>query len=325
MRKFIIILLSSLLLFSGCGQKDSYISRDIYAMSTVISINVPKSTKNAEELVSDAEEMIYSLEETFSATKKDSEISKLNSSNEGIAVSDEAAELFVLALDVAKNTNGAYNPACLSLTELWNISGGGYLPTKEETALALESTDHTAIEVKDNYISKASPNVKTDLGGVAKGYALEKTVMLLKENAEYGMVSFGGNVGVWGKKPDSSKWEIGIRDPFKAESVIGYLEIESGYVSVSGDYERYFEKDGIKYHHIFDTQKGYPADNGVHSVAVYTKNAALGDALSTALFVMGYQRSIELYESEIYEFEAVFVTDDGIFMTDGAKKIFTEK
>lgn len=325
MRKLLLILLSCLLCLSACGSKSGYLSRDIYAMSTVISVNIPKDTENADKLFSETQELIYSLEELLSATNEESEISLFNQSEFGLQLNDETLSVITTALDVAENTNGAYDPTCLPLTELWDINNGGKFPKKDDIDIALKSVDFSLLTIDNGILIKTAPDVKIDLGGVAKGYALQKCVEKLSKDTEYGMVSFGGNVGVWGKKPDSSKWEIGIKDPFNTSDVIGFFKIDDGYVSVSGDYERFFEKDGKKYHHIFDTESGYPADNGIHSVAVYTKDAALGDALSTALFVMGYDKAIRLYESKIYDFEALFVTDEGLFMTEGAKEIFTEK
>lgn len=294
-------------------------------MSTVISVKIPKDTANVDTLLKNTEELIYSLETLLSATNENSEISLFNQADSELALSDDTLKVIRTALDVAANTGGAYNPACLPLTELWDISGGGYLPTEEEIATALSKTDHSLLNVSNNILSKSEHEIRIDLGGVAKGYALEKCVDYLRDKCEYGMISFGGNVGVWGTKPDSSKWEIGVKDPFDTSKTVGYFSIDQGYISVSGDYERFFEKDGVRYHHIFDTETGRPANNGIHSVAVYTKDGALGDALSTALFVMGYEDAVALYQSEIYNFEALFVTDDGILMTEGAKELFTEK
>ena len=106
----------------------------------------------------------------------------------------------------------------------------------------------------------------------------------------------------------------------------GYLILESGFVSVSGDYERYIESDGVRYHHIIDSQTGYPASSGLHSVAVTSYNGAITDALSTALFVMGTEKAMELYKSRTVDFEAVFITVDGeILLTPGLADGLFEK
>ena len=323
MRKIILLLLAALTLFTACAkEKGEYYTREIYCMNTVISINVPSDTKAVEGLCNEAVYNIYELESDLSVTMGESDVTKFNQSATEYAPKEDLLTLMQYALDMAKNTDGAYDPTVLPLTELWNITEGGYLPTDSEVAMALSTVGYGAVSIEDGKLLKSSA-VRVDLGSIAKGYALGKTVNQLSENIPYGMVSFGGNVGVWGTKPDGSLWEIGIKNPLDTEKIIGKILVSSGYVSVSGDYERYFEKDGKRYHHIFDPKTGYPADNGIRSVAVYTTDATAGDALSTALFVMGYDKAIELYNSGEYDFEALFVIDGDIKMTEGMEEMFT--
>ena len=136
---------------------------------------------------------------------------------------------------------------------------------------------------------------------------------------KYGLCSFGSTVGVFGSKPDGKKFRITVCDPDDTSKNVISLEIESGFVSSSGDYERYFEENGKRYYHIFDPSTGYPADSGVRSVTVCAADGALSDALATALFVMGVERSLEFYKSSGISFEAVFITDEGVYTTDGLK------
>ena len=111
---------------------------------------------------------------------------------------------------------------------------------------------------------------------------------------------------------------LGIKNPFFTDEIAGYIDITDTFVSVSGDYERYFEQDGIRYHHIIDPKTGYPVKNDIRSVAVISKNGVIADALSTALFVMGKEKALEFYKKNIYDFEAI------IFSTNGCVTI-TEK
>ena len=128
----------------------------------------------------------------------------------------------------------------------------------------------------------------------------------------------GGNIGVFGTKPNSEKFKIGICDPDDASGVVGYLSISSGFISVSGDYERYFEENGERYHHIIDPATGYPAKSDVRSVAVYANNGAAADALSTALFVMGEEKALEFYGENKIAFEAIIINKNHeIILTDG--------
>ncbi len=316
-------MLCILILLTACAKKDSmYYTREIYSMDTVINVSVDPDAKNAEGICNNAVYYIYELEAKLSATIKDSTVSKFNSTVDSYKAEGDFLEVMKYALDIAEATEGAYDPTVLPLTSLWKVSDGGYLPTESEVSMAHSNVDYAALVLEGNTISKSTA-VCVDLGGIAKGYALGKVVEILSSDISYGMVSFGGNVGVWGEKPEGGAWEIGIKDPFDTDSVVGKIITDGGYVSVSGDYERYFEAEGKKYHHIFDPKTGYPANNGIRSVAVYTKDATLGDALSTALFVMGYEKAIEFYNSGKYDFEALFITDNEVLMTKGMEEMFT--
>ena len=294
------------------------ISEDIYSMSTVITVSVPRNSENADELIAKAKELIYSIENSESVNINNSDIAKFNKSENGIeGVCEDTKSILTTALDLADKTKGAFNPCIGTLSSLWNITGENpTVPSDNSIKEAHSHTDYNSVLISGNMLLKSDSALKIDTGGITKGYALQKTVELLSQSAEYGTVSFGGNVGVFGKKPDGAKWKVGIKNPFDTSKEIGYIRIDDGYIAVSGDYERYFEENGIRYHHILDPETGYPVDNGVHSVAVYAKDATLGDALSTALFVMGYEKGVEFYRSGIYDFEALFITDDGVFTTD---------
>ena len=323
MRRIIILMLCILAFFTSCVKKqDGYYTREVYCMNTVIDINVSPNVRNIEGICNDTIYYIYELESKFSANNTESFVSKFNLTSEPYNADSEFLDVMKYAIDIAQATEGAYDPTVLPLTKLWNITEGGYLPTETEVAMACSNVDHTALSVEGNMINKSTA-VCVDLGGIAKGYALGKVVDTLSENIPYGMVSFGGNVGVFGEKPEGGAWEIGIKDPFDTEGIVGKIITDGGFVSVSGDYERYFEYEGKRYHHIFDPETGYPVSNGLHSVAVYTEDAVLGDALSTALFVMGYDKAMEFYNSGIYDFEALFITDDDILMTKGMEEMFT--
>ena len=312
-----IILMFSVFCICGCSG-ESLVGTDIYTMSTVVTVSIPKNTENKEELLSKAKSLIYGIENEMSVNIKASDIAKFNQSEAGISdIGEDTAKIMKIALDVADKTDGAFNPCMGALTSLWDITGKApRVPDAVDIEAALTHTDYKDLKIEENELKKSDSELKIDSGGITKGYALQRAVELLSENARYGTVSFGGNVGVFGKKPDSSPWKVGIKNPFDTGKEVGYIQIDGGYIAVSGDYERYFEENGKRYHHILNPKTGYPTDNRVHSVAVYCKDATLGDALSTALFVMGYEKGMELYHSGKYDYEALFITDDGIFKTD---------
>lgn len=319
----IIVLLSALM--TACGG-ETYTEKNLFYMDTVINIRIPE-TQSSELVIAECEELIKDIEKDLSKTLADSEVSAFNSSSSGIALSDSTAQLVSLSLDVSRNTGGAFDITCASLSDLWDIKNES--PEIPDAALidgALEITGYEKLSLEGNLLSKADEAVAIDLGGIGKGYALGVVCEHLADiGVTHGTVSFGGNVGLIGEKPDGTEWKVGVKDPFNTENIIGTLTLEGGYVAVSGDYERYFELDGVRYHHILDPHTGYPASSGVHSVAVVCDDPALGDALSTALFVMGYEKSVGLYESCVYTFEAVFVTDEGVKTTEGIKDRFSIK
>ena len=161
--------------------------------------------------------------------------------------------------------------------------------------------------------------MQLDLGAAGKGLALQEIQALLAERPEISgaVISLGGSILTFGSKPDGSTWRVGIMNPEDTSSNIGILSLEGQWcVSTSGDYERYAEIDGVRYHHILDPETGYPADSGVRGVTILTKEGLAGDALSTACFILGPEKGMALARK--YGAEALFVLEDGeIVMTEG--------
>ena len=327
---FGIVLIFTLIFISSCTGSD-FKKSDFFAMNTVITLNVDSNGKDTDynELFENAKKFVLQCEANLSRTIVNSDGYHVNSDAMIILdVNDAYIEVLKKALEVAQNSDGAYDPTVGSLADLWNITGENpTVPKDEEIKKALESVNYKSVTVDKNKITKDTKDTKIDLGGIAKGYSCSLLIDYLKDcGLSYGIVSFGGNIGTFGTKPDLEEWKIGIKNPKDTGDVIGYVNIDSGYISVSGDYERYFEYDGKMYHHIFDPSTGYPANSGLSSVAVISNNAIEADALSTALFVMGYEKSIEFYNKNIYKFEAVFTTSNGeVLLTDGIKDSFEFK
>ena len=167
--------------------------------------------------------------------------------------------------------------------------------------------------------------MKIDLGGIAKGYTSSRIMDIFKENGiTSGLVNLGGNVQALGTKTDGSNWRVAVQSPDDTEDYLGVLSIQDKAVITSGGYERYFEQDGVTYHHIIDPKTGYPAKNGLVSVTIVSSDGTLADGLSTSLFIMGEEKAAEFWKAHSNEFEAIFVTDDGtIYVTEGLKDSFT--
>lgn len=199
-----------------------------------------------------------------------------------------------------------------------------HIPTPEEIQAALQNTGYERLEIAGNSI-RLPDGMSLDLGAVGKGIACDRIRQYLEEKDVSGaVISVGGSILTFGQKPDGTNWQVGIVNPLQTEQTIGILSLSGQWcVSTSGDYERFVEVDGIRYHHILDPATGYPADSGVRSVTILCKSGILSDALSTACFVLGTEKGIELAES--YGAEALFVDAQGyIYMTEGMKQYFRE-
>lgn len=167
-----------------------------------------------------------------------------------------------------------------------------------------------------------------DLGGIAKGYAADLLrAQLEKEGVTSATLDLGGDVFVMGRKTDGGDWRIAVKDPADTESYLGVVSAADKFIVTSGVYERYFEENGVRYHHILDPKTGCPAESGLVSVTVLCENGAWADALSTACFVLGPDGALALRDDladQGADFELILVTDDGrVLYTDGLTDAFT--
>ena len=219
-----------------------------------------------------------------------------------------------------------FDPTVYPLVCLWGFPSGEYhIPTEAELTGALAHTGPQHLQL-DGAAAALDAGCSVDLGGIAKGYAAELCARQLEDaGAQAAMLSLGGNVQTVGSKPDGSPWQVGIADPDDPSSAIAVVRFTGSKALVtSGDYQRYFEQDGVRYHHILDPQTGRPVQNGLRSVTILADSGTLADGLSTALFVMGLERATEFWRASS-DFEAVFITEDGtICATEGAAALLTD-
>jgi thiamine biosynthesis lipoprotein len=182
------------------------------------------------------------------------------------------------------NTGGVFDITVGPLVELWGFSSKAYrVPRAEEVRAVLPLVGMEKVRFEANNLV-LQPGMKLDWGGIAKGWAVDKAARALREiGIVRGFINAGGDLFCWGANPDGRDWRIGIKHP-RQRGYLGVLSIRDKGVATSGDYQRYFERDGIRYHHIFDPTSGYPARER-QSVTVIGPEAMLCDALATALFV----------------------------------------
>ncbi len=323
--RFFVLFLVLALLFGSCATPSEYNDTVFFAMDTYITIRLAQDGVSEEELTAvavECERLVKELETVLSAHDPDSELYQLNESDaEFVPVSDTLEEVLLTAVDLAEKTDGAYDFTLGGLAELWNVTGGGPVPSREavDEVLSHVGYENVTVDERRNTVMRPDAEVRLDLGGIGKGAAADVLVRYLETTiVPYGLVSVGGTIGVFGEKPDGTPYKIGIRDPEDANAVLGYLHISDGFVAVSGDYERYFEENGVRYHHIFDPSTGYPADTGLRETVVHSDTGTVADALSTALFVLGTDAALDLYATADVGFEAVLVGETSVTVTDNA-------
>lgn len=286
-------------------------------MDTFMNITVwANSQAKADSILIDSEKKVNELSSSLSRQVSQSIISKLNSANgEPVTLDDVTYDVIKKAVELAKFTNGAFDPTTSALTDLWGIgTDNPHVPTQSEINEALTHVGYQNIVIMDNNQVMLKNGVQIDLGGIGKGYATD----YISEGIQTPMLArLGGNIGAYGDNPKSNDglWTIGLADPDNSSNYIATLKIKNLSVVTSGDYERYFEKDGVRYHHIFDTRTGAPAQNELRAVTVINESSTRADAFTTALFVMGLDKGIEFCKQN--NISAIFITKDHILYPVG--------
>lgn len=267
------------------------------------------------------------LDQTLNIYDATSELSQLNRSagTTPQRVSPETFEIIQEAIDIARKTDGDFNPAIGPLVTLWQKSKDtGRIPASADIKSLLPLTNYKVIELNSTEQTVFLPLVgmMIDLGGIAKGYAVEQAVAILqKAGIKSAMVQAGGNIYTLGYKVDGTAWRVGIRNPQKTDNVIGYLDVHDVAIDTSGDYERFITIDGINYGHILDPFTGYPPV-GVLSCSIITDSPVMADALATVFFVMGTEKGLEKAR-ELPGVEVIFVdAGGGIHMSAGVEGSF---
>ena len=226
------------------------------------------------------------------------------------------------ALELYKKTEGAFDIAIYPVMQAWGFPTQDYHVPDDDTLkekLALADASKVKYDKDTRKISFDQDGMEIDLGGIAKGYTSSQIMQIYQDcGVTSGLVNLGGNVQALGCKTDGSKWRVAIQSPDDTEEYLGILEIEDQAVITSGGYERYFEEDGVTYHHIIDPATGYPADSGLISVTIVSDDGTLADGLSTSLFIMGEEKAAQFWRENSDEFEAIMETSDGkLYVTEG--------
>ena len=231
-------------------------------------------------------------------------------------------EVLRCAVRIAELSGGAFDVTIAPVSSIWDFtSGEAVLPDAEKIARAAKLVDYTKLELEGNTV-RLPAGMMIDPGGIAKGYIADSVkAWLMDKGVRHAILSFGGNVVGIGTKPDGSDWKVGIQDIDKATGEYMLVSRNNGGSTVtSGIYERGFDLDGVRYHHLLSTETGWPVQNELASVTIFSDSSMLGDALSTTAFVLGTEEGTRLIES-LEGIEALFIARDRtVTMTSGAEE-----
>jgi thiamine biosynthesis lipoprotein len=255
----------------------------------------------------------------MSTYKPESQLSQVNAHGfeRPVQVDPEIIEVVTRSFEFSRMSDGAFDVTYASVGYLYDYRAHQH-PTGEQISAALPAVDWRQVQVDPaaNTIRFLKPGMRIDLGGIAKGYAVDRSIGVLRKlGIEHAMVNAGGDTRLLGDRR-GKPWIVGIRDPRSDGRMVTRLPLENEAISTSGDYERYFEEDGVRYHHILVPGTGKSARE-VRSVTILGADATLTDGLSTTVFVLGVERGMRLV-SRLPDVEAVIVDKDGrIFYSDG--------
>lgn len=294
-------------------------------LDTVISIEA--FGPYASEAIDKAFDRIADIEKKMTVNAESSELIELNkkAGKELCEVSPDTFFVIKKGLQYSRLSKGKFDITVGPLVRLWGIgTDKAHIPAPTEIKKALSLIDYTQVKLDEsqNAVFLKKAGMALDLGGIAKGYAADESVkVLMQSGVESGLIDLGGNLYAIGTKPDGTPWKIGLQDPFDVRgSIFATVEVADKTLVTSGPYERYFEENGKKYHHILDTNTGFPIENGLMSVTIISDSSIDADALSTVVFSMGLSDGIKFVNGQ-KNIEAVFVTNDyKVYTSSGTNK-----
>ncbi len=279
-----------------------------FMMDTYVTVYTIGPKAKAVPAINAALDRMQTVDAKFNSRNPDSPVYAFNDRN--VPITDrEILEVVSLALQIAKDTDGAFDITIEPLIELWGFYGDSpRLPEPEEIRNCLKQVGYANLVLSDTQLQKKKAGVRIDLGAIAKGYAIGQAAKVLRDQGvASALIDAGGDIYALGEKA-GELWKVGIRNP-RGDKILGYLEVEDLAVMGSGNYERFFEQDGKRYHHIFDPKTGYPAA-GLSGTTLVHPDPMVADAWNTAIFVLGPEKGLALVE-RIPGMEALMVTTAG--------------
>lgn len=317
MKKLIFTLALCAMFLAGCGQntaKDPAVGQS-YALGTICTQTIYAGD---ETVIAEADQLLFDIDARMSLFREQSEVDKINESGDFVEVSEDTYAVIELAQSISAATDGAFDISMGILTQEWDITNNPHVPEDAIIKEELKQVGYEAIELKDGKVKTPAP-MKIDLGGIAKGFAADEIAKLYREKGvTSATINLGGNIYAVGQKPDGSAFRIGIADPENSADYFAIVSLPDRTALVtSGAYERNFTENGVFYHHILDPKTGYPSNSDIKSVSIFAESSARADALSTAVFVLGSEKGMDVLNA-MEGIEAIIVTQDNqVILTDG--------
>ncbi|HSB52307.1 MAG TPA: FAD:protein FMN transferase [Dissulfurispiraceae bacterium] len=321
----LIIVATVSLLLSCKGGGERLYKETRTALYTVTSVTVVSSSpEKAQDAIEAAFAEMERLGSLLNFYSDESELSLINrkAGVEAVKASDDTMEIMGKAVFASEQTDGAFDPTVGPVVKLWDFQEKR-IPDEKSIREKVKEIGyrHIVLDKEKGTVYLDRKGMQIDLGGIVKGFAADKAVAVLRrEGISSGIVSVGGEVRAFGKRPDGEMWNVGVKNPRQQGSddeLIAAVRLLDRAASTSGDYEKFFEKDGTRYHHILDPKTGYPVSL-CRSVTVIAPEAAMTDAFATGVFVLGPQKGLALLKK--LDFEGIIVGSDGaILVTDGLK------
>jgi thiamine biosynthesis lipoprotein len=306
--------------FGGCvgvssGKESTVVTRAQMQMGTLVKITaVARDESGAQAAATAGFAEIHRLEELLSTWIPTSELSRVNAlaGVMPVSVSHDTMTVVQGAIQVAELTDGGFNIAIGPAVEAWNVIEGRRIPTGSELDALRPVVDLTSVHVDARaqtiFLEKAG--MRIDVGGIGKGYAADQAVLAMKKaGAVAGVVALSGDIKTFGRLPGGRTFPVGIQHPRKEGEALAFIDLEDEAISTAGDYERFFEREGVRYHHILNPRTLQPA-RGCQSVTVIAREGIWADGLDTGIFVMGADLGMQLVEA-IPDVEAIIVDHEG--------------
>ena len=277
--------------FAACmpGDSGEPTRRTQFIMGTLVEITVSHADPHVIQAVTtQAFDEMKRLEQLMSTYLPDSEISQINraAGKEAVPVSLEVEEVIREGIFWSRQSSGAFDITVEPLVQLWDFDGENeVIPGRATLRKTASLVNYKNIEIFDHKVRLARPGMAINVNGLAKGYAVDRAVSILRSRVPNGIVNAGGDLFAFGQKSKESPWTIGLQHPRKPQDLLAAFAVKNQAVATSGDYQRYFVKDGVRYHHIFDPATGMPARKMI-STTLITTEVMEADAMATALFVM---------------------------------------